>query len=79
MQLFTTYFGLAGVRPTKVSIRELTLATVIPEHRQHLEAALAQGIEAFATYEPASGWVMQLIQHRFDQLSNAAGEEDEVG
>ena len=75
-QLFTTYLFLAEVEPSTVSISELTLATVPSEHRRHLESALAQGIEAFASYELGRGWVMCLIQHRFDQLSAAASKRD---
>ena len=74
VQLFATYVVLSEERPTGLSIREVTLATELPERRQHLAEALAHGIEAFASYELGSGWEMTLVQTRFDQLSNAAGE-----
>lgn len=74
IQLFTTCVVLSEGRPTRCSIREVTLATELPERRQHLAEALAHGIEGFASYELGSGWEMVLVQTRFDQLSNAAGE-----
>ena len=74
IQLFTTYIALAEVGPTGLSIRGVTLATELPERRQHLAEALAHGIEGFASYELGSGWDMVLVQTRFDQLSDAAKE-----
>ena len=73
-QLFTIYLFLAEAEPATVSVSELTRATVPPEHQLHLEEALAQGTEAFASYELGKGWVMCIIQQKFDQLSAAAGK-----
>ena len=74
IQLFATYVVLSEGEPTGLSIREVTLVTELPERRQHLAEALAHRIEAFASYELGSGWEKVLVQTRFDQLSNAAGE-----
>jgi hypothetical protein len=74
IQLFSIYVVLGKVQPTRMWFSELTPTTVIPEHRQHLEEALARQVEAFASYERPNGWVMVLAQDRFDQLSHEAGE-----
>ena len=72
IQLFSIYVVLVKARPRKMWFTELTPDTVIPEHREHLREALSQGVEAFGSYEDGKGWVMRLVQDRFDELSEAA-------
>ena len=74
IQLFAIYVVLGKAKPTKMWFTEMTPDTVIPEHLQHLEEALAYGFESFASYEHGNGWVMVPVQRTFDQLSNEAGE-----
>ncbi len=74
IQLFSIFVVLAKVRPTRMWFNELTSETVIPEHREHLREAQSRGVEAFASYEDRNGWVMRLVQDRFDELSEVATE-----
>ena len=75
-QLFGIYTILAKVRPSQLWFTELTPDTVIPAHRDHLELALASGLEGFASFEEGTGWVIRPVQQEFDQLAKDAGDGD---
>ena len=72
-QLFTIYLVLARLQPTVVGINELTPESMLPDDQEDLREALSRGIEAFASFEPGEGWVVQSIQETFQALSDEAG------
>lgn len=74
IQTFAVYLVLSKIPVSRMWFSEITPVTVIPAHRDHLEEALARGIEAFGTYQPGEGWGMQSVQDRFDELSAASVE-----
>ena len=72
IQLFSIYVVLAKAGPAKMWFNELTTTTVIPAHLEHLQTALSLGVEAFGSFDEKEGWVMCLVQDRFDQLSDVS-------
>lgn len=72
IQLFSIYVALAKDGLTKIRVKELTQDTVIPAHHKHLREALALDVEAFGSLDEEKGWVMHLVDDRFDQLSEVA-------
>jgi len=73
-QLFAIYVVLAKTQPSKLWFTEISSDTVIPAQREHLREALSRRIEAFASYEDDNGWVMRLVEDKFDDLSADANE-----
>lgn len=75
VQTFAIYLMLAKSPVSRMSFTEVTPSSVMPEHRDHLRKALSQGLEAFGSYQAGKGWMLRLVQHRFDELSQI-GEGD---
>lgn len=73
VQLFAIHMTLAKVQATRMTVREISTDPEIGAHPEGLNDILAQGLEAFLTYDLDQGWMAYPVVARFDALS--AGQE----